>query len=208
MSVLRIPRVLEREHTDEAVQLLRAYFGPDGQRSAYTGAYFETLGSPWTESPNAIMTADIVAVSALSVDVPPRASIAILDTDATRISELLADIPNIALVAAPEALVDGGAPADLWKLLREMPGIGPTTASKLLARKRPLLAPIFDSVVAAQYGIEDSRGYWRAMRELVRTDQLWERADALRVAADVSALVSPLRVIDIVVWMHGKREAS
>ena len=82
--------------------------------------------------------------------------------------------------------------------------MGPTTTSKLLARKRPRLVPIYDSVVASVYGIPDSRGYWRAMRTLVKTDNLWQRADQLRVRAGLSPLITPLRVIDIVVWMHGK----
>jgi hypothetical protein len=39
-----------------------------------------------------------------------------------------------------------------WRLiadLRALPGVGPTVASKLLARKRPKLRPIYDSIVAA-----------------------------------------------------------
>jgi len=206
MSECKIPWILERGHEAKAIELLSAYFGPDGKRTAYTGSHFETLGGAWDEGPADLITAgDLIAVSALSVDIPAAASIKILGTEADRITALLKQISrDLELPDASDEIVDAGAPAELWSLLRELPGMGPTTTSKLLARKRPRLVPIYDSVVASVYGIPDSRGYWRAMRTLVKTDNLWQRADQLRVRAGLSPLITPLRVIDIVVWMHGK----
>ncbi len=41
---------------------------------------------------------------------------------------------------------------ELWDLLCQLSGVGDTIASKLLARKRPRLAPITDRVIATVIG--------------------------------------------------------
>jgi len=123
--------------------LLLDYFGPRGKRTAYTGAHFETLGGPWDQvQSDEITAADLLAVTTLSVEIPAAASIRILGDDAGKIRDLLAAIPtDCDLPEASDELVDAGAPAELWSLLRDLPGMGPTMMSKLIARKRPRLAP-------------------------------------------------------------------
>ncbi|MCV7383916.1 DUF6308 family protein [Mycolicibacter longobardus] len=208
-TALRMPSVLQEEFADQAVELLRQY-----QR--YSGWHFETLGHPWNDPAtiNTVTAADLLALNTLSVQGSAWASIEILDTDLGReFAELLKQIsPNLDLVDATDADLGEGSPADrLWKLCRpngtaRWKHFGPVTTSKLLARKRPRLVPIYDSVVGDQYGLKDSRGLWFGMREALLADnrRLHNHAVRLHRAAGLPETVTPLRVIDIVVWMYGK----
>ncbi|RHA38614.1 hypothetical protein D1825_13760 [Cellulomonas rhizosphaerae] len=202
--MLVLPPVLGPGREVEAVGLLTTYF-----ETPYTGASFEDLGRPWStpETLDRVDAVDIVAVSTLSVDVPAKASIAILGELAPEIRALLSDIPaERDLVDADDDLIGpGSATVRLWNLLRELPGMGPTKASKLIARKRPRLVPIYDSVVKKEFGLKDARGYWHAMRGALRADDraLAHRATELRAAAGLSELVTDLRVVDVVTWMSG-----
>jgi Family of unknown function (DUF6308) len=52
--------------------------------------------------------------------------------------------------------------------LEALPGVGSTIASKLLARKRPRLRPIYDSVVAT---VTNTRAQlWEPLRVALRAD--------------------------------------
>jgi hypothetical protein len=87
--------------------------------------------------------------------------------------------------------------------------MGRTTTSKLMARKRPRLIPIFDTVVARELGLNGAVGYWRGMREGLASQDGARHAwlKHLGEAAGVGPTVTPLRVLDVVVWMHGKDHA-
>lgn len=216
-SALRMPTVLDEEFTDEAVELLRKY-------QEYSGWHFETLGHAWNDPAtiNTVTAADLLALNMLSVRGSAWASIEILGTDlAQEFTVLLEQIsPDLDLVDATDADLGKDSPGDrLWKLCRRRPNtattprwkhFGPVTTSKLLARKRPRLVPIYDSVVGAQYGLNDSRGLWFRMREALLADdrRLHNHAIRLHGRADLPETVTPLRVIDIVVWMHGKASSS
>jgi hypothetical protein len=83
-----------------------------------------------------------------------------------------------------------------------LPEVGATTASKLLARKRPRLRPIYDTVVARVIG---SQQIWEPLRTLLCAQpELHERLHGLRQQAGLPEAVSPLRVFDVVAWMEGK----
>jgi len=121
----------------------------------------------------------------------------------------MAQVPTDVRLIDPAAasLIRGdGAASALWSEVRKVPGFGPTRTSKLLARKRPLLLPIFDSIVRDELGLESSVGHWALMRDLTTADDnaLWARAERIRDVAGVSEDLSPLRIIDIVLWRHGK----
>ena len=209
----QVPWVLQPGYEAVARRLLSTYFGTDGSNKPYTGAYFEALGGGG-DAPahrDVITPVDIVAVSTLSVDVPAAASIALLGPDADRVSALLSGIPDdVDLVDADDALISEASPAvQLWGLLRGYKGMGRTKTSKLMARKRPRLVPIFDSVVERELGLNGSSGHWTGMREVLRADDgaLHRRAVTLQDTPGVGPLISPLRVIDVVVWMYGKDHA-
>ncbi|WP_157407519.1 DUF6308 family protein [Arthrobacter sp. ZBG10] len=136
------------------------------------GLHFDRLP---TVAGNRITSEDIVAVSCLSVHVP-AAAVKILSGQADEISTLLSRIPDLNLEEIPidqhEGLFGTGSAAlELWLLLRNHVGIGPTTASKLMARKRPGLIPIYDSVVARVTGFDSSAGTWRAWHNALSSDE-------------------------------------
>ncbi|QOK24268.1 hypothetical protein IGS73_07975 [Janibacter indicus] len=121
----------------------------------FTGAHFETLGGEWHDFPtrNVMTAGDLIAVSCLSVKIPGAAAVRVLERQAGAISELLTAMPTVdaTLWDLPEdAVANPEAPASqLWRLLRGgRDGLGPTTTSKLMARKRAHLIPVFDGSAA------------------------------------------------------------
>jgi hypothetical protein len=102
-------------------------------------------------------------------------------------------------------VIDKKWPAwQLYSALRQLRGIGPTIASKLCARKRPRLVPVYDSVVAR---VTDAyQRQWEPLRLELQRNDLHCRLIDLRTEAGVPEHVSPLRVYDVVTWMEGKDE--
>ena len=204
------PTVLTEPYAIVARGLIDVYFGK-AQTKAFDGASFETIGHRWDDpaTVNVITAADLVALSTLSVPVPASAAIALLGPDADKASKLLEEIPtDLSLADATSGVLeDGSAAARLWRLFRSYDDMGPTRTSKLLARKRPFLVPIFDSVVEKTLGMSGSAGHWEGMRSLLtaQDSELHGHLLQLRADAELPDYVSPLRVFDIVVWMHGAR---
>lgn len=89
--------------------------------------------------------------------------------------------------------------------------MGPTTVNKLMARKRPALVPIQDSVVMRELGISDGTYWdlwWQSMHLQVDTHPVVANfAAELRRNVPEAAHLSLLRTLDIVIWMHGKNRA-
>ncbi|GAB3261529.1 DUF6308 family protein [Kineosporia babensis] len=209
-AALTVPWPLHAGNERIAAALLTAYFGPAdaGGVPPYSGALFQTLGGP-DPDPFRFTALDLVAVSLLSVTVPPPTAITILQTDAHLLGSYLIQIDNsLALPDADDELLEGQRSplVGIWQTLRDYPGVGRTLASKLLARKRPSLVPIWDSVVAQEYGLRSSQGYWRGLRDQLTANdgELWRRALGLVSEGRLAHRVSPLRAIDVVTWMHGK----
>lgn len=82
-------------------------------------------------------------------------------------------------------------------MLDDLPGVGEVTARKLLARKRPLLIPVVDSVIVEALGCEKNRA-WETLREAI-SDDIQTEAETLRPPG---CRVSTLRLIDTAVWMR------
>ena len=191
----------------------------------YSGAHFETLGGAPTPK-NEVTAVDLLAVQTLSVKISGRAAIGILETHASKISALLERIdPELRLESIEseekfEKELGPNSPAlELWYLLTrrdpELPrwNIGPTTASKIMARKRPHLIPIEYKIVnrAIRLGKKNS---WRMWWEELRADGcLLDRATEVKHHLEQSteakirlkgAELSTLRALDIVLWMSGR----
>ena len=202
---------------DEAQRLAGEYFAPSekfpGTR-AYTGAHFDTFAQDHNLT-NTLTAPDLLAVQCLSVTVPPRAALGILGDSSQEISRLLSNIcPELSIERIENEkefekhLGDDSPAQELWNLLRRNDrrdrrwGIGPTTASKILARKRPHLIPIEDSVVNQVTGI-GGKNSWRQWWEALREDEfLAERASSVRSHVGQPRL-STLRTLDIVLWKWG-----
>lgn len=180
----------------------------------FTGGSFESYG---TNYPSTITADDLVAVSMLSIEIrlnsrsgiTPVHAIA-LERRADEISELLSKVPHdIDLHTLDEdgyaSILDQGGPAwSLYDLLRDKDVISlPNVAThKLLARKRPRLLPVFDSVIKRTL---NPTGAWDTWWTALNTrPELVARLDEIRIEANASQL-SLLRTADVAVWMQEGR---
>ena len=194
---MRLPDCLAHSDLDQALRYLQTYYG-----QPYTGAYFDTWALPSSE-PERITADDLVAVSFLSVVVPPMAARELLDTRADEFAALLRAVGadrDLADEAKPVAQDQPGS--ELYRAVLGLHGVGRTIGTKLLARKRPRLFPIYDSVVARVCGIGSF--HWEPFRQALRSDGLHDRLVELRGRAGLRHEVSALRVFDVVAWMEGK----
>ena len=203
-----VPTALRTDDDDRALRLLTRYFGPVvGDPGSYTGAAWDE----WDPSGRRELDADMftaddcMAVTLLSVNIPGSAVHRLLVTDRTRYASLLAEVgPDRDLVEVDEPITDDWPASVLYRAVRGLPGVGRTKTSKLLARKRPALIPIWDSVIG---GVTQAGDYfWEPLRRRLRADDaaLHRRLLRLRDQAGLSPSVTALRVFDVVCWMEGK----
>ncbi|MDQ0870186.1 hypothetical protein QFZ70_002659 [Arthrobacter sp. V1I9] len=191
---------------ETALNYLRKYYGLGAwEGRAYTGSHFDRLPATVADR---VTADDIVAVACLSIHVPATASVRVLGEQADAIAALLADVPTTDLEDIPfedhdKFFGEGTAAIALWRMLRNHKGVGQTTASKLMARKRPGVFPIFDSVVGRVTGFPNADGTWRAWHQALSGDAAL--TDGLRILQKSAGLerISLLRILDVVLWMHG-----
>lgn len=154
--------VLERALTaaidaldDTAFDRVRTYYDP---QSKYAGNFLTAEdGYSGGVGPNDIDPSDLFAVSTLSIEISSLAARALLRTSPTRkqVQRTLAHVPSrlpiTALDSAPNhqgQVLD--ALSDAYDAVRTSNGGNSNTwvfAAKLLARKRPYLAPVRDNLV-------------------------------------------------------------
>ncbi|MFZ2242135.1 MAG: DUF6308 family protein [Gordonia amarae] len=205
----RWPAVIVQHQDEASARLLTDYYAETSGVPKYSGSQFEAVAA-LNSDPNSIGPADIVAISTLSVNVKGQAAIRLLTRDAADISERLELIPtDVDIVDAdPGSLESGSAASELWQILRRgRDKIGPTTASKLIAAKRPRLLPIWDSLVEQATGLS-TLGYWRSFQDVLTSDDhaIWKwLTDLRKEVPEVPDSVSNLRVLDILLWMSVKK---
>lgn len=218
---MSIPEILDAHHINEAASLVRDYYTQIHRHGApMTGARFDSWagGGDNGQAVNTITADDLIAVTFLSVEIPAAAAIGILETYKQRISELLEQLPaDVDLGTLPqekfdELLGDCGPAQELWQLLRgdtsDRWGIGPTTASKIMARKRPRLIPIYDSVGGSLMGLENSLRQWTVWHQALSGDtMLQDRLATIQELSGVAPDASALRIMDVVLWKQGKNLA-
>ncbi|MCT2295864.1 DUF6308 family protein [Brachybacterium muris] len=215
---MTIHDALHQIDPEKGKQLAAQYFEESSSfpgTGTFTGSHFESFaGAP--NPVNEVTAADLLAVQTLAVTVSSRAALGILETYAQRISELLSDIdPTLKLEEVRDegdfetVLGKNSSAQALWDLLRRNNpeakrwNLGATTASKIMARKRPHLIPIDDSVVTRVFG-RGTASSWRMWRdELLADNYLIERADEIKEHVERTDL-STLRALDIVLWQYGK----
>ncbi|WP_298254693.1 DUF6308 family protein [uncultured Arthrobacter sp.] len=205
--------ILDANHVAEAAALVRRYYTPlAGHTIPRTGTRFDGWagGGDHPDVADRITADDLVAVSFLSVDIKGRAAIGLLETYAEEITGLLEQLPvdvDLWTTDIDEFEAPGSPANELWDLIRGKKygkwGIGPTRASKIMARKRPRLIPIYDSVVRPLMGLTNSAAQWTTWHAALKDTGLPERLEAIRQAAEAPEHISTLRVMDIVLWMHG-----
>ncbi|MEV7039100.1 DUF6308 family protein [Amycolatopsis sp. NPDC051061] len=195
------------EHREESLAALRRYFD---QRSAarYTGRWFERFagGGDRPDVANTVTEADVLALNFLSITSLADVAIDTTITYAYQIRSLLEQIPvNLSMHSMSWSTYEKGSPAfRLWELFRSCGGNHrPVTASKLLARKRPRLFPVYDSRVKTV--LKAPRSEWQCLWSWFHTDSTRASALAdLRMEAGGIEDISLLRCLDVVLWMRAR----
>jgi hypothetical protein len=178
---LRTPRLAE---------LVRLYFDP---KQPFAGRDFDDLG---TNDPDRVTIDDLLAASLLDITWQPLEVRSLLNDLSGTMSEYLAEIgTETDLWDATKQELQ--ATDDLWNTLLEVKGIGEVKASKLLARKRPRLAPITDRVIVAAIG---ARGRtWPVLRHCLQDEPFRDAIAELRGTDSQDTTV--LRLLDVALWM-------
>jgi hypothetical protein len=194
-----------------AIAHLSEYFEPHrppGSMPRYSGSRFEFLagGGDRPEAANRITIDDLVAVTLLSVDVPGDVALKLLEgqlgPDVARHLEHIPTDVSIDDPAAVELFSSSSHARVAWDLLEEPHGMGWVITNKLLARKRPQLIPVYDGVVQCAFGHPVGLWNWLLAMFAENGRVLNEHLLAARAAAEVSSAVSPLRILDVIVWMR------
>jgi hypothetical protein len=167
---------------------------------AFAGMTFSNLGR---NPPDEIIADDLLAVTLLDITWRPEVVRILLGRQHRELSNLLAAIP------ADLDLWDADDEASkridyLWDALVAIDGIGTASATKLLARKRPRLCPISDSVVNKAVGVPHRT--WDVLRCLLQDLAARARVEALRPAAAADA--SLLRILDVILWVTHSESAA
>ena len=206
---------LRPENATAAIRLLEAYYaGPLGGTTLFEGGWWDDFDPSHTrESSQDVFTADdLLSASLLSAPIEASAVLQIVHDKASQLStalKALGEDRDLADLDAMETETLESSSA-IWRELRSVPHIGPTRASKLIARKRPRLVPVYDEVVGnAVYG-GTSVGQWtRLHTALTANDRhLAKHLVSLHQRASLPDYVSPLRVFDVLAWLDGSGRAE
>ena len=166
----------------------------------FAGMTFSDLGR---NPPDEIIADDLLAVALLDITWRPEVVRILLGSGRPQLSGMLAAIPQATDLwdASDDILrrIDV-----LWDALTSIDGIGTASATKLLARKRPRLCPISDSVVIKAVDVPGRT--WDVLRCLLQDPAARAEIEALRPAAAAEA--SLLRILDVALWVFYSGSAA
>jgi len=203
-EILRKRLLSVLQHPDAQLSITTYFTDNDDLSQNYNGRMFERFGDGGDRD-DVFTAADLVGVQALSVRVSPEAAYAVLHgPPALELADHLSAIPRDVDLGSPQARRQVGAEAAAaraWDRLVQLPGVGWVTASKLLARKRPRLLPVYDQVVKCALGSPGN--FWISLHDALATPDVISALKPLHQQAP--ARVTPLRVLDVAVWMHHHR---
>lgn len=194
---------------------LASYYDPERD---YVGRSFVGLEP---NDPKRITATDLMATSMLSIKFPASAVRRLLynDTNQQEITARLDALPNKALEdTTPD---DFQTMAAFYRTVRPLLSNASSktskrwvAASKLVARKRPNLFPVRDSVVCGYLDIlslKDHHKDWFVFREIMRDEAIKDRLAELPAAVAEEAEgsravldVEPLRLLDAALWMYAR----
>ena len=192
------PRIIQLLGRRSTKDLVHRYFNPQGNEP-FAGALFHTLGD---NDPSRFGNDDLLSLNLLDESVT-----------ALQIEKLTRGKFDDLLQALGENYditeLDGGPyePANkIWIALFDIHGFGPTRVAKLLARKRPKLIPIRDSIVNKQLQIAGF-SWWKSLAATMRHSHVKELLEEMSPTKD-ECDVSHLRVLDVAIWMHGSQSKA
>ena len=199
---------------DAFATLIGRYFAED-----YTGSHFEFFEPRGDnqKTKNRFTYADVFAPNLLGVRVKGKTGYGLVEGDlAKEAAVLLSKIPVNKELHEFETNPLTGIPTELSKLI-DPNSTAPVTTSKLLARKRPHLLPVLDSVLQVAL-VQGNRGRWNHYFQLLSDanlvkalEKIKKKAVSLQPNFPNIAQLSLLRVLDIALWMehregvHGKK---
>lgn len=178
--------------------------------AAFSGAYFDRFEGEPDPNPDQFLAEDVLAVSLLSAPIPPRAIQALLYDESSRFNDMLAEIPkNLDFFEANISHLELAMNLETALMLPKSNYVGPVRASKLIARKRPQLYPIFDSVVMRQLLRKRNGAFILPLHKLLTEDpkikaSVMNGLSEVRAAAHLPESLSLIRVLDVLVWMDGE----
>ncbi|HEX7351356.1 DUF6308 family protein [Brachybacterium sp.] len=200
--------VLDTANEEQLLDYLKTY----SEGGAYTGAYFHELTHTGPAHPDRFDISDVASLSLLSVTLNGQMAHELTkkDKESDELARVLGlepdrDLGELTVDQVKTLNGDEGLnPA--WKLVNRIQGVGPTRTSKLLARKRPRLIPIWDSVIARVLGLPTTSLYWIHFHTALTLDNssLDKKLSELAEKAGVGERYSRIRVLDILAWMYGK----
>jgi hypothetical protein len=195
------------EACKKGAELVRIFLTrPDEFGTGFAGVTFDRLEP---NDSNRWHTADLLAVTLLDVGVRPQGVRTLLELRAEEFNERLLSIsPNAELWSQDEAAVNGELEKarQLHKELLKLSGIGPVTASKLLARKRPKLVPISDRVIQRMLKLKAKDPFWQPLRTALMKPGAIAGIRAMRPNSFQD--LSELRILDIALWMLGSNSTA
>ncbi|MGF7124790.1 DUF6308 family protein [Rhodococcus sp. TAF43] len=206
---IRLPKVLASGDDGAAVEVLQQYFRAPWVKTGRlrSGALWDEWDSSGTRERDVdVFTADdLVAVTLLSVAVSPDGADIILRERRDEFAELLREVgPDRDLVDEADEMTPESPAWRLETALWTVPSVGRTVASKLIARKRPRLYPIYDRVVGEV--LDTKKAHLNPVRQALRDNdrELHNRLVALRERAELPAAVPAIRILDVLAWMQLK----
>jgi len=200
----------------------RLWFSPSGALVTYfhgtprqfSGSLFDSIGGGGDRSDieNQITREDVLAVAAVNAPVPAGVASLLLTQPASgRLATWLRHLPtDIDLWDAEDYTLATATKA--WDEIRTIHEAGTTStadggfaATKLLARKRPRLIPLYDEKVRAVVYLTEGASWWFSLRDAMRVDgednEVRFRVGAAMLEADVG-YVSVLRGLDVILWSY------
>jgi hypothetical protein len=164
----------------------------------YGGRHFEAFIQ--LSDPDRFGPMDFLAIQALEVSIPSGSALQVLRAAADKYNNLLTGLPRVPIWEAERAVFEqGGAAIEMFNLLDDLPDVGITKATKLMAAKRPHLIPIQDAFVQEELVLPKGR-FWLPMYDQLADEPLRDFIGDLTKGAPDG--VSLLRCIDVAVWMH------
>ena len=191
--------------------LVTYFYGTPRQ---FSGSLFDSIGGGGDRSDieNQITREDVLAVAAVNAPVPAAVASLLLTQPASGLlATWLRQLPtDIDLWDAEDYTLAIATKA--WDEIRTIHEAGTTStadggfaATKLLARKRPRLIPLYDEKVRGVVYLAEGASWWFSLRDAMRVDgednEVRFRVCAAMREADVG-YVSVLRGLDVILWSY------